>query len=138
MAEAISSPSTDILPIIGKWTAPPNSLQASLLLAFMSSAGLYYVNIFPAITNALMEGAGLSTVDAGQITSANALGAACGALAVTLFSDTQMIYLVANCITGVAWAFSPRKWVWPAAPWLPVMCCRPMAATPCLLWSQSG
>jgi MFS family permease len=55
-----------------------------VLLAFLSSAGLYYVNIFPAITNALMEGAGLSTVEAGQITSANAMGAAFGAFAVTL------------------------------------------------------
>jgi predicted MFS family arabinose efflux permease len=84
MAEATSSPATETLPAISRWKAPDNSLQASLLLAFLSSAGLYYVNIFPAITNALMEGAGLSTVDAGQITSANAMGAACGALTVTL------------------------------------------------------
>ncbi len=62
----------------------PNSWQASLLLAFLASAGLYYINIFPAITDALMEGAGLSSIDAGQITSANALGAAFGALVITL------------------------------------------------------
>jgi len=84
MAEAISRSATEILPAISRWKAPPDSLQASLLLAFLSSAGLFYVNIFPAITNALMEGAGLSTVDAGQITSANAMGAAFGALFVTL------------------------------------------------------
>ena len=84
MAEAISQPDSDNIAPSIRWTAPPNSLQASLLLAFLSSAGLYYVNIFPAITNALMEGAGLSTVDAGQITSANAMGAACGALVATL------------------------------------------------------
>jgi predicted MFS family arabinose efflux permease len=78
MAEAISG--TDNIPALGKLTAPADSVQASLLLAFLASAGLYYVNIFPAITNALMEGAGLSTVEAGQITSANAMGAAFGAL----------------------------------------------------------
>ena len=84
MVDAVRSPISDSPAITGRWTAPANSIQASLLLAFLSSAGLYYVNIFPAITNALMEGAGLSTVDAGQITSANAMGAACGALFVTL------------------------------------------------------
>jgi len=84
MAEAVSSPDTDTFPAISSWQASPDSLLASLLLAFLSSAGLYYVNIFPAITNALMEGAGLSTVDAGQITSANAMGAAFGAFTVTL------------------------------------------------------
>ncbi|MEH6517184.1 MAG: MFS transporter [Halioglobus sp.] len=84
MAEAISQPENDNMAPLSRWTAPPNSLQASLLLAFLSSAGLYYVNIFPAITNALMDGAGLSTIAAGQITSANTLGAACGALFVTL------------------------------------------------------
>ena len=68
----------------GRWRAEPDGLAASLLLAFLSSAGLYYVNIFPAITQALMSGAGLSTVDAGQITSANAMGAAFGAFFITL------------------------------------------------------
>ena len=84
MAEAISSPNTDNFPAIRSWQASPDSLLASLLLAFLSSAGLYYVNIFPAITNALMTGAGLSTIEAGQITSANAMGAAFGAFTVTL------------------------------------------------------
>jgi predicted MFS family arabinose efflux permease len=84
MAEAISSPNTDNFSAIRSWQASPDSLLASLLLAFLSSAGLYYVNIFPAITNALMTGAGLSTVEAGQITSANAMGAAFGAFTVTL------------------------------------------------------
>lgn len=66
------------------YKAPKDSWQASLLLAFLSSAGLYYINIFAAITDALMEGAGLSTVEAGQITSSNALGGAFGALTITL------------------------------------------------------
>jgi predicted MFS family arabinose efflux permease len=67
-----------------KYKAKNDSFLASLFLAFLSSAGLYYINIFAAITDALMEGAGLSTVEAGQITSANALGAAFGALTITL------------------------------------------------------
>jgi MFS family permease len=84
MAEAVSSRINENHPATSRWKAPPNSLRASLILAFLSSAGLFYVNIFPAITNALMVGAGLSTLQAGQITSANAMGAAFGAFAVTL------------------------------------------------------
>jgi len=77
--------------ILTKMKVQPNSWQASLLLAFLASAGLYYINIFPAITDALMNGAGLSSVAAGQITSSNALGAAFGALTITL-----LIRLIAN------------------------------------------
>lgn len=68
-----------------RYQVKKDSWQASLLLAFLASAGLYYINIFAAITDALMEGAGLSSIEAGQITSSNALGAAFGALIITLF-----------------------------------------------------
>jgi predicted MFS family arabinose efflux permease len=84
MAEATIDANSDSVAGEGRWKAAPDSHLASLLLAFLSSAGLFYVNIFPAITNALMEGAGLSTVEAGQITSANAMGAAFGAFFITL------------------------------------------------------
>ena len=70
--------------MIDKLKPKENSWKASLLLAFLASAGLYYINIFPAITDALMEGAGLTSIEAGQITSANAMGAAFGALTITL------------------------------------------------------
>lgn len=70
--------------MFNRFQTKENTWQASLLLAFLASAGLYYVNIFPAITDALMEGAGLTSIDAGQITSANAMGAAFGALIITL------------------------------------------------------
>ena len=56
---------------------------ASLFLAFLSSAGLYYVNIFPVMVDALMAGAGLSAEQAGQITFANTIGAVIGAFAVS-------------------------------------------------------
>ncbi|WP_250461207.1 MFS transporter [Microbulbifer litoralis] len=57
---------------------------ASILLAFLSSAGLYYVNIFPVIVDSLMAGAGLSAAQAGEITFANTMGAVIGAFAVSL------------------------------------------------------
>lgn len=56
---------------------------ASIFLAFLSSAGLYYVNIFPVIVDALMASAGLSAEQAGQITFANTIGAVIGAFAVS-------------------------------------------------------
>lgn len=71
----------------GKQSALPtvtdDSWAASLLLAFLSSAGLYYVNIFPVIVSALMEGAGLSNAQAGEITFANTIGAVVGAFAIS-------------------------------------------------------
>lgn len=70
--------------LLQKYQAQDNGWLASLLLAFLASAGLYYINIFPAITDALMEGAGIKSIEAGQITSMNALGAAFGALIITL------------------------------------------------------
>ncbi|SDK65169.1 MFS transporter [Microbulbifer yueqingensis] len=57
---------------------------ASLLLAFLSSAGLYYVNIFPVIVDSLMAGAGLSAAQAGEITFANTVGAVIGAFCISL------------------------------------------------------
>lgn len=57
---------------------------ASILLAFLSSAGLYYVNIFPVIVDSLMTGAGLSAAQAGEITFANTIGAVIGAFTVSL------------------------------------------------------
>jgi predicted MFS family arabinose efflux permease len=58
--------------------------MASIMLAFLSSAGLYYVNIFPVIVDALMAGAGLSAAQAGEITFANTIGAVIGAFTVSL------------------------------------------------------
>lgn len=64
--------------------AAEGSWLASLLLAFLSSAGLYYVNIFPVIVDSLMAGAGLSAAQAGEITFANTVGAVIGAFCVSL------------------------------------------------------
>ncbi|MFC6633377.1 MFS transporter [Microbulbifer taiwanensis] len=65
-------------------TAAPQGWPASILLAFLSSAGLYYVNIFPVIVDSLMAGAGLSAAQAGEITFANTIGAVIGAFTVSL------------------------------------------------------
>ncbi len=58
----------------------PDSLLAAVFLAFLATAGLFYVNIMAAIVDGLINGLGLSAKQAGQIGSANIYGAAFGAL----------------------------------------------------------
>lgn len=61
--------------------AAPDGLIAAVLLSFLATAGLFYVNIMPAIIEGLTRGLGLTTREAGLIASANVYGAAVGALA---------------------------------------------------------
>jgi predicted MFS family arabinose efflux permease len=55
---------------------------ASVLLAFLATAGLFYVNIMPALVNGLIDALGFSNQQAGAIGSANMYGAAIGALTI--------------------------------------------------------
>lgn len=59
---------------------PPNSMSARIFLAFLASAGLYYVNIMPAIVDGLKAGLEFTDRQAGFVASANVYGAAAGAL----------------------------------------------------------
>jgi predicted MFS family arabinose efflux permease len=61
-------------------TAAPNGEVARVLLAFLATAGLFYVNIMPALVDGLIEGLGFSNRQAGFVGSANVYGAAAGAL----------------------------------------------------------
>ncbi len=54
---------------------------ARLILAFLGTAGLFYVNIMPALVSGLIDGLGFSSREAGLVGSANVYGAALGALA---------------------------------------------------------
>ncbi len=58
----------------------PNSMKARIILAFLTTAGLFYVNIMPTIVSGLIEALGFSNQQAGNIASANMYGAASGAL----------------------------------------------------------
>ena len=61
--------------------AAPDSLLAAVFLAFLATAGLFYVNIMPAIVSGLIDSLHFSARDAGRVGSANMFGAALGALA---------------------------------------------------------
>ena len=60
--------------------APQEGLVAAILLSFLSTAGLFYVNLGGAFLSAFTEGLGISLETAGYITAANKYGAAFGAL----------------------------------------------------------
>lgn len=61
--------------------AAPDGMIASVLLAFLATAGLFYVNIMAAIVAGVADGLGVSQREAGWVGSANIYGAAVGALA---------------------------------------------------------
>ena len=60
--------------------AAPDSMLARLLLAFLATAGLFYVNIMPALVDGLVEGLSFTNKEAGLVGSSNVYGAAVGAL----------------------------------------------------------
>ena len=59
--------------------AGADGMTARVLLAFLASAGLFYVNIMPALVDGLVKGLGFSVRQAGLAGSFNVYGAAFGA-----------------------------------------------------------
>jgi len=60
--------------------ARPDGEVARILLAFLATAGIFYINIMPAIVDGLKEGLAFTNKQAGLVASANTYGAAVGAL----------------------------------------------------------
>ena len=60
----------------------PNSMKARIFIAFLATAGLFYVNIMPTIVSGLIEALGFTNQQAGNVASANMYGAALGALSI--------------------------------------------------------
>lgn len=63
-------------------TVAEGGMSARVFLAFLATAGLFYVNIMPAIVSGLIEALGFSNQEAGAVASANVYGAAFGALVI--------------------------------------------------------
>lgn len=86
-------------------TAAPNGEIARVLLAFLATAGLFYVNIMPALIDGLIEGLGFSNQQAGFVGSANVYGAAAGALTAVFlvkhipWRSTSVLLLIGLLIT---------------------------------------
>lgn len=58
----------------------PNGALARIMLAFLTTAGIFYINIMPAVVSGLKEGLAFTNQQAGFVSSANLYGAAIGAL----------------------------------------------------------
>ncbi|MCB1701841.1 MAG: MFS transporter [Halioglobus sp.] len=83
----------------GSWpVAAPNGEIARVLLAFLATAGLFYVNIMPALVDGLIEGLGFNNQQAGFVGSANVYGAALGALTAVFFVKRMPWKLVSRCL----------------------------------------
>lgn len=60
----------------------PDGMTARVFLAFLTTAGFFYVNIMPAIVDGLIQALDYTNQEAGRVGSANIYGAAFGALAI--------------------------------------------------------
>lgn len=63
----------------------PDGMTARVLLSFLATAGLFYVNIMPALVDGLKEGLAFTNKQAGMVGSFNMYGGACGALLMAFF-----------------------------------------------------
>ncbi|NQZ05723.1 MAG: MFS transporter [Algicola sp.] len=69
------------LPPTTNYKVAPDSVVAKVILAFLTTAGIFYINIMPAVISGLKEGLHFTNQQAGFVSSANLYGAAAGALA---------------------------------------------------------
>jgi len=76
----------------------PYGMAARVLLAFLTTAGLYYVNIMPALVDGLKQGMGFTNQQAGLVGSMNVYGAACGAFAIAFFVRRLNWKWAAQCL----------------------------------------
>lgn len=62
------------------WKVDANGILARVFLAFLTTAGIFYINIMPALVSGLKVGLDFTNQQAGFVSSANLYGAAVGAL----------------------------------------------------------
>ena len=93
-------------------TVNAEGMIARIMLAFLATAGLFYVNIMPAIVSGLIDSLGFSRADAGLVASFNIYGAAVGAL-VAVFIITRVSWkpLAAGLLIGLIGLDTLSIWV---------------------------
>lgn len=77
---------------------PPDSMAARILLSFLATAGLYYVNIMPALIDSLKVGLAFSNRQAGLVGSFNMYGGAVGALLIAFIIKHITWRRAAHCM----------------------------------------
>ncbi len=58
----------------------PDGIPAAILLGLLGTAGMFYVNLMPAIVSGLRDALGYTNAEAGYVAAANVYGASAGAL----------------------------------------------------------
>jgi hypothetical protein len=53
------------------WKVDANGITARILLAFLTTAGIFYINIMPAVVSGLKEGLDFTNQQAGFVSYAN-------------------------------------------------------------------
>lgn len=79
----------------------PNSMTARLFLAFLGTAGIFYVNILPTLVNGLITALNFTDQQAGAVASANLYGAAGGALLIVFLIKKLNWQITALILLGV-------------------------------------
>ncbi len=74
---------------LASYKVAPDGLVAAAFLAFLATAGLFYVNIMSAIVDGLVSGLGFTDAQAGQVAAVNTYGAAIGA-AIAIYSIARI------------------------------------------------
>ncbi|WP_156824229.1 MFS transporter [Salinimonas chungwhensis] len=93
-------------------TVNAEGMAARIMLAFLATAGLFYVNIMPAIVSGLIDSLGFSRADAGLVASLNIYGAAVGALiAVFIISRVKWKPLAVGLLLGLIGLDTLSMWV---------------------------
>ncbi|WP_438863055.1 MFS transporter [Neptunicella sp.] len=81
---------------LAKYKVAPHGVFARIILAFLTTAGIFYINIIPALVSGLIEGLQFNNQQAGFVSSANLYGAAAGAL--------SAVFLIKR-INWVKWSY---------------------------------
>lgn len=87
--------------VAARRTVAPNSMLARIFLAFLATAGIFYVNIMPSIIDGLKEGLQFTDQQAGFAASANLYGAALGALLIVFIVKRLSWRLVSYTLLAV-------------------------------------
>ena len=76
----VEQASTNMEVTQSKWQVRADGIAASVFLAFLTTAGIFYINIMPAVVSGLVDGLSFTSQQAGYVSSANLYGASFGAL----------------------------------------------------------
>ncbi|MDF2179044.1 MFS transporter [Aliiglaciecola sp. CAU 1673] len=107
---------SSVLPV-SKYQVAPSGTLAKIFLAFLATAGIFYINIMPALVSGLIDGLGFSNQQAGYISSSNLYGASIGALTAVLivrrirWKNWSLVLLLSILMLDFASIYLTQPWL---------------------------